>query len=542
MLMPMLSSNVRSAVLSRPACGVPRLSVASLHRAVGVNQFYKPNKGPSLPEFKPKNNRAKNPDLTKHNQANWSQEEVYEATKAHSVFTWGASGPMLDSAIAVDRAEGIYMYDKAGKRYTDWSAGAACCNLGHTMPETIRQAILDQMQKVPFVYGDLAYHDPRARLCSLLAEVTPGDINAFVFACGGSEANEGAIRIARRFTGRHKVISRYRSYHGGTAAALAVTGDFRKWGNAETSGGFVKMMDPFPYHFQWGESEEAASKRCLQALNEQIQFEGADTIAAIFLEPISGANGWLVPPVSFMRGVRALCDKFGILLVLDEVMSGFGRTGKMYGFEHFDGVLPDLITFAKGVTAAYMPLSGIGMRSHIFEHFKTNPLGYGSTYAAHPLACAAAYATIKHILSNDVLGHVQRMEVVMVEELSKLTQKHPCVKQARCIGLGAGFDLCDKAGNFLAPMHGTSEGMGVLKKRFKELGIVTMVRGHFVHCAPPLIVSEEQIREVMGLISKALDSVDEFLASTTPSEPVVDDDLQRRLWEAYVNNQKQSFA
>eukprot|EP00301_Raphidiophrys_heterophryoidea_P011435 c17547_g1_i1.p1 GENE.c17547_g1_i1~~c17547_g1_i1.p1 ORF type:complete len:533 (-),score=100.60 c17547_g1_i1:107-1705(-) len=488
------------------------LSRRNFHQAVGVNQFYQPSKE-TLPTLSPKNNKAKTPNMDKHKKHAWSQEEVYEATKAHSVFTWGASSPLLDSTIAVDRAEGIYLFDKKGKRYIDWSSGAVCSNLGHTMPEGIKQAIIDQMQKVSFVYGDLAYHDVRARLCSLLAEVTPGDIDAFVFACGGSEANEAAIRIARRFTGRQKIISRYRSYHGSTAGAMAVTGDFRKWGNGDTSAGFVKMMDPFPYHFAWGETEELAAQRCLQALHEQILFEGPDSVAAVFLEPISGANGWLIPPVSFMWGVRALCDKYNILLICDEVMSGFGRTGRMFGFEHFDGVVPDMITFAKGVTSAYMPLSGVGMRSHIFDHFRTNPLGYGSTYAAHPLSCAAAYATISHILETNLLSHVQEMELVMIEELSKLSQKHPSVKQARCVGLGAGFDMRDPEGNFLVPMHGSSACTNLFKKRLKELGVVTMVRGHFVHCTPPLVITADQIREGISLVSKALDSVDEYLAS-----------------------------
>jgi len=481
-------------------------------KAPGVNQFYEGNKGATFPEFKPKDNTLGKPDFAKHNKEAWSQAEIDDAMRAHSMYTWGASIPMFESSIPVDRVENIYMYEKSGKRYIDWSSGAVCTNLGHTMPESIKKAITDQMNKIPFVYGDLAYHEPRARLCSLLAEVSPGDLNSFIFASGGAEAIECAIRMARRFTGRQKIISRYRSYHGATSGSLSTTGDFRRWSIDGYTTGFVKMMDPFPFNFKWGENEEQAVERCLNSLHEQIVCEQAESVAAVFLEPITGTNGWLVPPPSFLQGVRALCDKYGILLVCDEVMSGFGRTGQMFGFQNSPGVVPDMITFAKGVTAAYLPLSGVGMRQHIFDFYKTNPVGYGNTYFAHPLPVVTAYSTIKYLLENNILGHVKSMEAVMTEELSKLTQKHACVKQARCIGLASGFDMQDKHGNLIVPMHGYNDAIALFKKRLREVGIVTMVRGHFVHCCPPLIIKPEQIREAFGLISQALSSVDEYIA------------------------------
>lgn len=480
-------------------------------KAVGVNQFYAPNTS-SFPEFKPQDNSIGKLDKSKHHKASWSQEEIDKAMKDHSMYTWGASTPMFESTVPVDRSENIYLYEKSGKRYIDWSSGAVCSNLGHTMPESIKQAIIEQMNKVPFVYGDLAYHEPRARLCSLLAEVSPGDLNSFIFASSGAEAVECAIRMARLYTGRRKIISRYRSYHGATSGSLSATGDFRRWSMDSYTTSFVKALDPFPFHFRWGETEEESVQRCLDSLHEQIVNEGSDSVAAIMLESITGTNGWLVPPPAFLQGVRALCDKYGILLICDEVMSGFGRTGQLYGFQNAPGVVPDMFTFAKGVTAAYMPLSGVGMRSKVYDFFRTNPLGYGNTYFAHPLPVVTAYSTVQYIIDNDIIGHVKKMEAVMVEELSKLTQKHPSVKQARCIGLASGFDMQDKKGDFIVPMHGANDATALFKKKIREYGLTTMVRGHFVHCTPPLIIQPDQIREGFSIISKALDHVDAHIA------------------------------
>eukprot|EP00301_Raphidiophrys_heterophryoidea_P011387 c17498_g1_i1.p1 GENE.c17498_g1_i1~~c17498_g1_i1.p1 ORF type:complete len:514 (-),score=124.16 c17498_g1_i1:105-1646(-) len=501
-----VSTLVRNATLVRVATMTTRA------KAIGVNQFYECNNQSSFPEFKPHDNSLGKLDKAKHNKAEWTQPEIDQAIRDHSMYTWGASIPMFEATVPIDRTENIYMYEKSGKRYIDWSSGAVCSNLGHTMPESIKQAVIAQMNKNPFTYGDMVYHEPRARLCSLLAEVCPGDLNSFIFASGGAEAVECAIRMARLFTGRQKIISRYRSYHGATSGSLSTTGDFRRWAVDGTTTGFVKAMDPFPFHFRWGETEAVATKRCLDALHEQIISEGSNSVAAIVLEPITGTNGWLVPPTEFLQGVRALCDKYGILLVCDEVMSGFGRTGQMFGFQNFPGVVPDLFTFAKGVTAAYLPLSGVGMRANIFEHFKTNPIGYGSTYSAHPLPVIAGYETVKYLIENDIAGHAKRMEPVMIEELSKLVQKHPSVKQARCMGLASGFDLQDKHGNFIVPMHGANDGTALFKKKLREYGLITMVRGHFVHCTPPLIITPDQIREGFSIISKALDPLDEFIA------------------------------
>ena len=494
-------------------------SIANQANALGQTRFYQqldqsfqPNlPGSKMPGFRAKDNSTGNVDMNKHKKEDWSRNEIEQAMKDNSVYSWGATDPIHALAVHVERAEGVYLYDSDGKKYIDWSAGAVCSNLGHTVPEQIQAAAAKQMEEIAFVYGDLATNNARARLCGLLAELSPGNLNGFFFASGGSEANECAIRAARRYTGRPKIMSRPRSYHGGSTSSLAMTGDPRNWFVDGTASGFVKMVEPFPLHFKWDDDVEKASEKCLNALHDQILFEGPHSIAAIVLEAITGANGWLKTPTSFMQGVRALCDEYGILLISDEVMNGFGRTGKMFGFQHYDGVMPDMYTFAKGVTSAYLPLSGVGMSDEIFDFFRTTPLGYGSTYFAHPVCCAVAYETLKYTIDNDIVGNVQNVAKVMEDEMAKMVEAHPSVKQARVVGLGAGFDLAGKDGNFLMNMHEVHPGVQFLKQRFKDEGLITLMRGHHVHCTPPLIINEDEIKEGFGIINRCLDDLDEFI-------------------------------
>ena len=302
---------------------------------------YEPNRH-TLPKFKPQDNSTGIYTKAKHAEESWTPEQIDDAIRDYSVFSWGASDALRASTQLATHAEGVYIYGEDNKKILDWSAGAVCSNLGHTVPEEIKEAVAKQLDSIPFVYGDLYTTEIRARLCQLLGEVSPADLNGFLFASGGAEANEAAIRLARRYTGRPKIMSRYRSYHGGSSASLAMTGDPRTWAVDAGVPGFVKIMDPFPFTFEWGDSEEERVERSLCALHDQILCEGPDQIAAIFLESITGANGWMLTPTGYMQGVRALCDKYGILMVCDEVMTGFGRTGHMFGFQNFDGVLPDM--------------------------------------------------------------------------------------------------------------------------------------------------------------------------------------------------------
>jgi taurine---2-oxoglutarate transaminase len=460
------------------------------------NLGYEPN-ATHMPPFTPQDNMTTgmNDPSTIHGSTNqpWSSDQIDAAIRNHSVFTWGASDAIRESCVTAKRAEGVYIYDHDDKKILDWGAGAVCSNLGHSVPLAIRQAIQQQLEELDYVYGDFYVSEIRARLCRLLAQISPADLNGFLFACSGAEATEAAIRMARRYTKRPKIMSRSRSYHGGTTAALSLTGDPRTWAVDATTSGFVKLLDPFPFTFSWGKDQEEMIQRSLGALHDQILTEGPDQIAAIFLESITGANGWMLTPTPYMQGVRALCDHYGILMICDEVMTGFGRSGHMFGFQNFEGVLPDMYTFAKGTTAAYLPLSGVAMRDHVFNHFRENPIGYGSTYSAHPVCCAAAYATLQHVLQINLVEHVRSVEPVMVAGLQRLVENHPSVKSARTTGLGGGFDLADKHGNFLVFMHQSNQGIALLKKTMLQNGLVTLVRGHHVHCTPPLIITAEEV-------------------------------------------------
>ena len=285
-----------------------------------------------------------------------------------------------------------------------------------------------------------------------------------------------------------------------------MTGDPRTWA-VDASMRADQNDGSLPFNWEWDSDPEQASE-CLMRSNQILYWP--ESIAAIFLEAITGANGWFQAPDSYMQGVRALCDEYGILLS-DEVMNGFGRTGTMFGFQQFEGVIPDMFTFAKGVTSAYLPLSGVGMQDHVFDYFRKNPMGYGSTYFAHPVCCAAGYATLKHIVDINLVDTC-KMEPVMAEGLAELVERHPSVKQARVTGLGAGFDLGDGKGNFLMNMHEVHPGVPLLKKALAEEGLITLMRGHHVHCTPPLIINEQEIKQGIEKLHRGLDKLDEFLA------------------------------
>ncbi|KNC78180.1 hypothetical protein SARC_09376 [Sphaeroforma arctica JP610] len=471
------------------------------------------------PQLKPQDNSSGTVDLAKHKATTWPREDTIAAFKDHALFSWGSQEGSMATAVHVKETKGVWWYDHDGRDYIDWGSGAVCSNLGHTMPQPIKDAINAQIDTVPFVYGDTGLVDVRARLSALLAELCPADLNGFLYASSGAEANEGAIRLARSYTGRNKIMSRYRSYHGGTTSTLNLTGDPRKWVTDPFSVGFVKMLDPCPYNFEWDANPQAAAEKCLDALHEQILAEGSNTIAAIHVESITGSNGWLMPHPTYMQGVRALCDQYGILMVIDEVMTGFGRTGTMFGYQHFEGVVPDMFTFAKGSTAAYAPLSGIGVRQPILDHYKSNPTGYGSTYSAHPLSCAVAYATVKHILDIDLCTHVQAMSVVMQEEMQQLVEKHPSIKAGRVVGLAGGFDLCGRDGNYMMQMHEQTAEIGLLKNLLLEQGVIGVFRGNFAQCCPPLIITEDEIREGFKRVDRAMTKFDNHYFGAVESDP-----------------------
>ena len=438
----------------------------------------------------------------------WDSKTLKEAASSHCMATWGPS-KVVDSLTRFVKAEGCYLYDEDGKAYLDWTSQAVCSNLGHTVPESVKGAIADQLEEVPFMYGGLGLVDARIRLAKLMDELTPEEITGFLFASGGGEANEAAIRIARRFSGRHKILTQYRSYHGGTTSALTATGDFRRFFAESGTTGFVKIFNPQPFGFTWGDDDSQKTETCLAILEEQINMEGPETIAAIMLESIVGAGGALVPPRGYMEGVRRLCDKYNVLLILDEVMVGFGRTGKFWGFDHYDNVVPDIVTGAKGLSAAYLPLSVVGVNSKIQEFFREHPLGWGATYANHPVALSCAYEVLKHSLDHDLTGNARALEVVMVEELEKIVQNHSSVRQARAIGLFGCIDLIGSDGRMIQKYQEPSPSKVLsFKKEMTKNGLIGLFRPPLLHCAPPLTITEAELRDGFRRLDLSLKVLD----------------------------------
>src|SRR3989454_6750719 len=353
-------------------------------------------------------------------------EEIVDLCRRHTLFEWSAQSAV--EPIPVARAKGIYFWTPEGKRFIDFNSQLMCVNIGHGDERVIR-AINEQAATLPYANPFMAT-DVRARLGVKLAEITPGDIDAFFFTNGGAEANENAIRIARLFTARHKIGARYRSYHGGTAGALTLTGDPRRWAAEPGIPGVFRI--PEFYHGVNKETETA--DEVLARTEEIIHFEGPNTIAAIIVEPVTGTNGILIPPDGYMQGLRALCDKYGILLIADEVMAGFGRTGEWFSVNHWN-VEPDLISMAKGLTSAYVQLGAVGMSRRIADHFEKNIFWGGLTYNSHPLACAAALATIAVYEEDNLIENSRRMGAVMRDRLEDLEGRHPSVGTTRSIGL-----------------------------------------------------------------------------------------------------------
>lgn len=444
-----------------------------------------------------------------HWDDSWTSDMLQQSAESHAMNTWGPSRP-LSNAVVVERGEGVYLYDKKGKEYLDWTSQAVCSNLGHSVPPAIKAAMNKQLDSIPMVYGGIGATEVRLRLAHLMSEICPGDINGFVFPCGGGEANEAAIRMARRYTGRHKILNQYRSYHGGTTSTLTATGDFRRWFAEAGATGFVKMFNPQPFGFSWADDDVTKTDMLLHMLEEQIRMEGPDTIAAIMLESIVGAGGMLVPPKGYMEGVRALCDKYNILLILDEVMVGFGRTGKTWGFQHFDGVLPDIFTSAKGLSAAYMPIAVVGVRQKIKDFFMDNAMGWGATFANHPVAMACAYEAVKHTIKNNLVQRAADLEPIMVSEMSKLVEKHLSVRQARAIGLFGCLDLVAEDGNCIQEYQAPqSKRTQAFRKAMFDNGLWGLFRPPLLHCAPPLVITEDELLDGFARLDKSLETLDD---------------------------------
>jgi taurine---2-oxoglutarate transaminase len=437
--------------------------------------------------------------------ATMTGKEIVDLARKHTLYEWSAQSKV--DPIPVAHAKGIYFYTPEGKRFIDFNSQLMSVNIGHG-DERVIHAIAEQAATLAYANPFMAT-EVRARLGSKLAEITPGDIDTFFFTNGGADANENAIKIARFFTGRHKILARYRSYHGATAGAMSLTGDPRRWAAEPGIPGVVHVLDP--YHGIERGWESAPSS--LAMIEETIQLEGPQTIAAFILEPVTGTNGVLVPPDGYLEGLRKLCDKYGILMIADEVMSGFGRTGEWFAVNHWK-VVPDLLSMAKGLTSSYLPLGAVGMRHHIAQHFQDNVFYGGLTYNSHPMGCAAALATIRVYEEDGLIDNAKKMGGLLKELGAELQAKHRSVGAVRSIGLFGIVELVrnPKTRQPMAPFNGTSEEMAALGRFFREQGLYTFVRWHTFFTNPPLCINEQQMRDAFAIIDRGLEITDKAVA------------------------------
>jgi taurine--2-oxoglutarate transaminase len=424
-------------------------------------------------------------------------DEIVALCRKHSIFEWSVQTKV--DPIPVARSQGVYFWTPEGKRFLDFNSQLMCTNVGHSHPRVVK-AIQDQAATLAYANPFMAT-EPRARLGAKLAEIAPGDMDTFFYTNGGAEAVENAIRIARVVTGRHKICVRYRSYHGGTAGALSLTGDPRRWASEPGIPGVVRIPD---FH-KWGRKDPETAAQALADVEDIVRYEGGHTIAAVIVETVVGTNGILIPPDGYMQGLRALCDRHGILLICDEVMAGFGRTGRWFAVDHWD-VVPDLMTMAKGLTSAYVQLGAVGMRPHIARVFQDKAFPGGLTYNSHPLACATALATLAVYEDENLLENARKMGAVLNERMRDIASRHPSVGAHRNIGLFGIVELVRNRATYepMAPYNGASDEMTALGRFFREKGLYTFVRWNTFFTNPPLIVTEAQLMEGLDVIDEAL--------------------------------------
>lgn len=436
-----------------------------------------------------------------------SREQILAYDKEYNQHPWltGYVDP-----IPVERAQGIYFWDYNGKKYMDMSSQLANVNLGYGNKKII-EAIKEQVDILPYIAPAYA-SGPRAELAKRLIELAPDNMGKVFFTCGGSDANEAAIYTARTFTGRSKILSRYRSYHGSTLGSGNLSGDPRRFAlERPAANGFLKFYDPYIYRTkQEFANDEEASAYFLNQLEEQIQYEGPDQIAAIEVESITGANGVIIPPDGYLQGIRELCDKYGILMICDEVMAGFGRTGTIFSFEHW-GIKPDIISFAKGVTCGYVQLGGIIMSKEIAEYFKDHVFLFGLTYSGHSLACAAGLACVNYYLEEGILDHVNEIGKLFGELLEEQKKRHRCVGDVRYIGLFGAVELMkDREKKIPLVPYGYDEKavMASIQGLLKARGFAAFGRENNINITPPLIITEQELKTAFNILDEVLDIVD----------------------------------
>ncbi len=434
-------------------------------------------------------------------------QEILQNNQDYTIFSW--SKQKGTNPIAVKYGEGVYLYDYDGKRYIDFSSGLMNVNIGHGN-QRVTEAAVRQMQEVSYVTPSCVTK-VRGELGKKLAEICPGDLNKAFFTLCGATSIENGIKLARLYTGRHKILSRYQSYHGASIGAISASGDPRRIPvDVQQAPNFVHF--DLPYLYRWEYGEENLLKEAVASLERVIAYEGPANIAAILLEGESGSSGCLKYPAGYLKAVREICNKHGILLIIDEVMSGFGRTGKWFGFQNH-GIVPDMICMAKGLTSGYLPFGCLMVSDKIAAKYDDAVLPLGLTYSAHPVSCAAALEMLKIYEDDNLIENAAVMGKYMNEQLEKLKQKHPSIGDWRNTGLLGCIELVKnrKTKEPMAPFNAKPDEMTVMNKvaaKIKELGMYTFVRWSYIFVAPPLIVTKEQIDEGLAIISDAISIAD----------------------------------
>jgi taurine--2-oxoglutarate transaminase len=436
--------------------------------------------------------------------------------RAHVFHSWSAQGAIDPMPIA--GALGSHFWDYSGKRYLDFASQLVNVNIGHQHPRLV--AAIQEQATVLCTVAPTFANDKRGEAARLIAELAPADLNHVFFTNGGAEATENAVRLARLHTGRHKVLSTYRSYHGATATAITATGDPRRWPNEPTAVGIVHFWGPYPYRSAFhATSEEEEGERALQHLRDTVVFEGPATIAAVMLETVVGTNGILVPPPGYLAGVRAICDEFGIMMIADEVMAGFGRCGEWFAVDRW-GVAPDLITFAKGVNSGYVPLGGVIISDQIAATFSDRVFPGGLTYSGHPLACAAAVASIQIFKEEGIIEHVRALgEDVIGPALRDLAERHPSIGEVRGLGVFWALELVrDRATRQpLVPYHASGSQAAPMNEfvtACKHRGLWPFVHFNRTHVVPPCTITAEEVLDGIAILDEALAVTDSYYMRT----------------------------
>ncbi len=436
--------------------------------------------------------------------------QVVADAKQYVLHSWSVQDAL--DPIPVAGADGRRFWDYDGKRYLDFASQLVNVSIGHQHPKVVA-AIKDQAEKLCTIGPPMAT-EPRSTLARMLAEVTPGDLQMTFFTNGGAEANENAIKLARWYTGRNKIIARYRSYHGATGGAITLTGDPRRWPAEPGIPGVVRMLDPYTYRCPAGHPDPCPVCTGAPHFEEILQYEGAHTVAAVILETIVGTNGIIVPPDGYLQSIREVCDRHGILLLCDEVMAGFGRTGKWFGVDNWD-VVPDILTVAKGINSGYVPLGAMIVRKPIADWVRDKYFAGGLTYSGHPLACASAVASIEAFKEEGIVEHAAEMSDVFAQDLRGLQERHPSIGDVRGLGCFWGLELVKnrETREPLVPFNATGEAFAPVARLTKaalERGLYLMTHWNVVMVCPPLTITRDEIDEGIAVLDEALAVADEY--------------------------------